>query len=76
MPDDLDKLFKSAAIEPPPQFVQNVMGRVAQMPPVAVSSAPSRVDKLEWLGLSTAFVASWMPLLSYMFGIWRTAVAG
>lgn len=77
MPEDYEELLMAGLFEPPDDFADKVMARIAEQPfpdfPVPASRGRERI---QWLALIAASLIGAIQLAGFMFGIWSATSAG
>ena len=81
MNDELDTLLQDAALQPPPDFTQRVMGAIEQRTLAAMPTRPTRSPwrRLRWLVAASGLVGTGLlglsQLASFVFGLWMASAA-
>jgi hypothetical protein len=74
MNEDLDELLESGLLEPPADFSERVMQRIAGLPLPARRSRSWEI--LQWLALAGGGILAIAQLAGFMFGVWAAVAAG
>lgn len=77
MTDDNEDLLKAGFFEPPRDFTEGVMSKIAKLPYPEFTPPPKeRPPKIQWLALIGTGLLGAAQLAVFMFGIWTATSAG
>jgi len=72
-----EDLLRAGLFEPPEDFTQRVIDRIAEAPaPRWTPAVGTRRSTAQWLALAGAALWGAVQLATYMFGIWAATSAG
>lgn len=76
MPEDYEELLKAGLFEPPDDFADRVMAKIAEQPLPDFPAHTHRMrESIQWLTLLVASLLGAIQLATFMFGIWSATSA-